>query len=129
MRQLAPLIISLSVASLSSGQTPNDEIFEKKIRPILAERCYACHGEKVQMGGLQLSSAAGLKKAAESGIIVASDPDNSRILQALSWSEKLRMPPSGKLAAAEIAEIRNWIASGAPVPAEAAPISAKTQTR
>ena len=32
--------------------------FEKRIRPVLAEHCYDCHGEDEQEGGLRLDSRA-----------------------------------------------------------------------
>ena len=36
---------------------------EKSIRPILAEHCYSCHGEKKQNAGLRLDTAAGMNRA------------------------------------------------------------------
>jgi hypothetical protein len=32
--------------------------FESKVRPLLAEHCFQCHGEKKQKGGLRLDSRA-----------------------------------------------------------------------
>src|SRR5262249_9641830 len=93
---------------------------------LFAERCYACHGDKVQMGGLQLSTAAGLRKAAESGVIVRNDPETSRMVQALSWSDKVKMPPAGKIDATEIAVVKAWISSGAVFPEAANAPAAKT---
>src|SRR5258706_9411790 len=45
------------------------EFFEKKIRPVLAERCYSCHsaGAKALMGGLMLDSAPAMKLGGNSG--------------------------------------------------------------
>ena len=32
------------------------EFFEKRVRPLFAAKCYGCHGDKVKMGGLSLST-------------------------------------------------------------------------
>jgi hypothetical protein len=34
------------------------EFFESKVRPILVENCWSCHGAKKQMAGLRLDSFA-----------------------------------------------------------------------
>ena len=45
-------------ASLGFAVAADDgvELFERSIRPVLIERCYECHGEKKQKGGLRLDS-------------------------------------------------------------------------
>ena len=50
--------------SAHSNQSAADEFFEKKIRPVLADNCYACHSSKMKkpMGGLVLDTKAGLLK-------------------------------------------------------------------
>ena len=56
------------------------ELFEKKIRPVLVERCYKCHsaGSKKLKGKLRLDTAAGALKGGETGdTIVAGKPDDS----------------------------------------------------
>ncbi len=95
MRRLAAIAL---IAIAAGAQTPDVEFFEKRVRPLLASKCYGCHGEKVQMGGLSLSSAAGLTHAFESGVIAKSDPEKSRLYRALLYSEAVKMPPTGKLA-------------------------------
>src|SRR5437016_58024 len=59
------LVASLPVAAQSRGV----ELFEKKIRPVLAEKCYGCHSSKLKspMGGLALDTKAGLQKGGVSG--------------------------------------------------------------
>ena len=91
------------------------DFFEKKVRPVLAQKCYGCHSSKVKspMGGLQLDSPEALRK-----IVVAGDPDASRLVQALSWKQELKMPPQGKLPDDEIGDIIAWIRQGAAVPAQ-----------
>ena len=58
------LLIALTAASISltaaelppPSSTPVD--FERDIRPLFAERCYACHGEAQQTSGLRLDRTA-----------------------------------------------------------------------
>ena len=83
MRSLA--VIAL-FAVTAIAQTPDIEFFEKRIRPLFASKCYGCHGDKVKMGGLTLSSAAGLTHALESGVITKGDPEKSRMYRALCFT-------------------------------------------
>ena len=43
-----------SPARCSAQSGEQLEFFEKRVRPLFAAKCYACHGDKVQMGGLEL---------------------------------------------------------------------------
>jgi mono/diheme cytochrome c family protein len=100
------------------------QFFEQKIRPVLAERCYACHGaraSKVQ-GGLLLDTAEGLRKGGNSGPAVApGNPDASLLIRAIRYSAKeLQMPPGGALPPAQIADFEQWVKAGAPDPREGA---------
>ena len=102
------------------AQTVGTELFEKKIRPVLAANCYACHGSnlKTPMGGLVLDTKSGLRKGGASGpAVIPGDPAGSRLLQALRYTDtKLQMPPTGKLGDAVVADFEQWIAAGAPDP-------------
>ncbi len=87
------------------------EIFEKKVRPILANNCYACHGQKVQMAGLDFSSTEGLAKVVSPG-----DPGESKLYKAVVYADKIKMPPAGRLPDRDIADLKAWIESGAASP-------------
>ncbi len=98
------------------------EFFETKIRPLLANECYQCHGQdsKKKKGGLLLDSHEGLTKGGDSGpVLVPGDPDRSLLIKAVRYNdEDLRMPPDGKkLAAAQVADLEAWVKMGAPLPA------------
>ncbi len=101
----------------ASARQNTDEFFEKKVRPILAQKCQACHNAKAGMAGLDLSTAEGFAKGGDSGPVVDIEkPENSRILKVISYDDKLKMPPTGKLKDEEIAAITEWVKAGAAWP-------------
>ncbi len=104
------LAIALLAAAPLFAQSPAEEYFEKKVRPIVVANCYACHGQKMKMGGISFSSGAGL--GPESGVIVKGDSEKSRLYDAITYSGKIKMPPSGKLADGDIATVKAWIEMG-----------------
>src|SRR5260370_5099159 len=90
------------------------EFFEKKIRPILANNCQACHNPKLKTAGLDLTSAEGFVHGGQSGPIVAEgNPDASRLIKVVGYDEFLKMPPTAKLKEEEIADLRAWVKMGA----------------
>lgn len=101
------------------------EFFEKRIRPLLAEHCLKCHGEKAK-GGLRLDSRAAALKGGESGAaLVAGKPGESLVMRAVRYEKELRMPPKAKLSNEAIADLERWIAMGAPDPREGGVAPAK----
>jgi len=120
-----PIILFLA-ASLFSAPLHGAEItpaqtdfFEKKIRPLLAERCYECHSaEKKQKGNLLLDTKEGTLKGGDTGLaLVAGDPEKSLLIKAVKWTDKdLQMPPKKQLNAAQIADLETWVKMGAPDP-------------
>ncbi len=94
------------------------EFFEKRVRPVLVERCYECHGEKKQKGGLRLDHAAAVTQGGDSGpALVPGQPEKSLFIKVISWSDPdLQMPPKNKLPEAEITTLTEWVKMGAPDP-------------
>jgi hypothetical protein len=85
------------------------------IRPILADRCFVCHGpdENKRKANLRLDRAEG---ALAEGIIVPGKPDESILIQRITAAENRRMPPRKSnlsLSPDEIDLLRRWIAEGA----------------
>lgn len=112
----------LLVANLVHAESAVDYL--KQVKPVLRERCFACHGALKQEGGLRLDTAALAIKGGDSGpAIVARDLEASQLLQRITAKDEAeRMPPEGEpLKPAEIAAIREWIASGASAPADEQP--------
>ena len=95
------------------------KFFEMKIRPVLAENCYECHGEKKGKGGLRLDNLGYLLEGGETGpALVPGDSAKSHMLRSISYTDPdNEMPPDGKLPDAQIADIKRWIDMGAPWPA------------
>ncbi len=94
-------------------------LYLEQIKPVLKERCYACHGALKQKGDLRLDTAALVLQGGSSGkVIDLSLPDQSElILRLTTHDESDRMPPEGKPVEPEtIDAIRNWIQQGAPIP-------------
>ena len=110
-------------AQTSAASTP--EFFETKIRPVLANNCYNCHGSSA-LGGLRLDTRDFMLKGGKSGpSIVPGDADNSLLNKAIRQTgSTLKMPQGGKLKDPEIEDIVAWVKAGAQWPKSATPTSA-----
>jgi hypothetical protein len=103
------------------------EFFEKHVRPVLAQRCFACHSAEAKQknklrGGLLLDTRAGFSAGGDSGrVVVPGDLEKSRLVEAVRYANTdLQMPPAGKLPVKEIAALEAWVKRGAPFPADGA---------
>lgn len=116
----------------ATGETAGMEFFEKKVRPILIERCYECHSvEKKTKGGLALDSRDAVQKGGDTGpALVAGQPDKSLIIEAIRYKNRdMQMPPKGALPDAEIKVLEEWVRLGAPDPRIAAASGPKKAPR
>jgi hypothetical protein len=90
--------------------------FSREVQPLLARRCFACHGPDKAEGGLRLNSAEGLAAILDSGgkAVVAGKPEESEVIErTTSTEEGVRMPPEGKpLTDVEQDLLRRWIEEG-----------------
>jgi mono/diheme cytochrome c family protein len=94
------------------------EFFEKSIRPVLAEKCFNCHGPEKQKAGLRLDARAALLEGGESGpVVVPGQPEKSLLIKAVRHAGDLKMPPKDKLADEQTQALAKWIEMGAPWPA------------
>src|SRR5205823_8953802 len=128
---LAWLALTLS-APPGRANDPGHEFFEKRVRPVLAARCYECHGPKSKArGGLRVDSRAALLRGGDHGpAIVPGKPEQSFLLRVLRHDADIKMPPKEKLPARAIADLAAWVKQGAPWPSDAAvlPPPANDQT-
>ncbi|MCO6455513.1 MAG: DUF1553 domain-containing protein, partial [Pirellulaceae bacterium] len=96
--------------------------FQREVRPLLADRCFRCHGPDAaaRQAGLRLDTAEDATRAADSGeaAIVPRRPDTSELIRRVTSDDPdQRMPPPDEgspLAPAEVETLRRWIAAGAP---------------
>jgi hypothetical protein len=118
-------IVLWSVAALrAEGPSPEDTaFFEQRIRPILVQRCEACHSaaKGKTHGGLALDSVEGWKAGGDNGpALIPGRADESLLIRAVEYKDDdLRMPPEeggGRIPEGELALLREWIRRGAPDP-------------
>src|SRR2546426_1950994 len=121
MRYIWLTTAALPLAMTIALEAQSADVFESKVRPILAANCYDCHTDE-HMGGLRLDSRDALLKGGQSGqpAVVPGDPDKSLLIQAVrQTSEKLKMPKGGRLRPDEIDTLVEWVKAGAPWPTPA----------
>jgi len=111
------IVTMLVLAAGGAGDRPVD--FNRDVRPILAARCFNCHGPDAEgrKAGLRLDDPHEAKASRDGhAAIVAGDPDASEVWRRLlSEDPDERMPPKGTpLTAAERDTIKAWIEQGAP---------------
>src|SRR5262245_44281673 len=98
-------------------EAPAIEFFEARVRPVLAEHCWGCHGPNRQRSGLRLDSRASLLQGGDNGpVVVAGKPEESTLIRAIRHEGELRMPPKGKLPPEAVAALTAWVKMGAPWP-------------
>src|SRR4051794_21579352 len=94
--------------------------FEKKVRPVLVQQCYECHsaGAKKVKGGLLLDTREGTRRGGEQGpAVVPGDPEASLLVLAVRYEdENLQMPPKHRLPDEVVADLEQWVRSGAADP-------------
>ena len=120
MNRLPLVFAGLLFATAAPAAEPVID-FNRDVRPILSNNCYACHGpdEKVRKGDLRLDTFEGATGKAGGAVgFVAGKPDASEILKrvVLDSTDADTMPPKriGKhLTAKEVATLKSWIAQGA----------------
>ena len=103
MRVAVVALCTWTLVDVAGAQSTREAFFETRVRPLFAERCTACHGPHLQSGELDLTDAEDAARVAASGALIA----------ALSYEGKIKMPPTAKLPADDIAAVRQWVEDGA----------------
>jgi hypothetical protein len=117
---LTLLFAALTAPALSQEKIAPDQLdfFEKKIRPVLVQKCYGCHSKDAKeiKGGLVLDTRDGIRRGGDSGhAVVPSDLDTSLLIEAIRF-ESIEMPPKEQLPSEVIADFVKWVEMGAPDP-------------
>lgn len=93
--------------------------YARSVKPILKDRCYACHGALKQESDLRVDTVASLLKAE---VLKAGRAKDSELVSRIAANDGTRMPPEGKpLTPEQIETITKWIDQGAKGPADEKP--------
>src|SRR3954464_15923347 len=111
---MKPLLAALTLLVAPAAVRAADIDFNRDVRPILSDKCFACHGpdEKHRKAKLRLDVEEDAKAA---GAVVPGKPAESPLIERITTKEADElMPPakSGKtLTPAEIETLRKWVAA------------------
>ena len=124
---LAPLTVLVladctAAGSADSPKPPAKVDYNRDIRPILSDNCYACHGPDAPSRKAKLrfdvrESAMAALEDDEHAVVPGKVADSEMIRRVSDDDDNLRMPPpkTGKrLTPQQIAILRQWIDQGAP---------------
>ncbi len=111
------VLLSGQLAAQDAVSTPVD--FARDVYPLLAAKCFACHGADLQEGQLRLDARSAALRGGVSGVAVeAGAPDRSLLIRRVLGQDDLdRMPLDEEpLSDAEIVALRKWVEQGASWP-------------
>ncbi len=119
-RPLAARLLLIATLVFMARPVRADVDFDRDIRPILSDACFACHGpdETERQADLRLDTRDGLFRQQDGvSVVAAGKPGESELLRRLlSADPDEQMPPPDfglKLKPAQIELLREWIADGA----------------
>ncbi len=123
---VAALALSMTRLHQASGDVPASQTkippaaskkvdYKQDIQPLLAQKCYSCHGPEVQQAGLRLDLRQNALRGGDYGpVIKIGDSAASKLIRRLVDGDGgLQMPPTGALSDDEIGLLRGWIDQGA----------------
>ncbi len=120
IRGAAAVLLLLGAAPQETSDPKGMEFFEKRIRPLIADRCFTCHSAQAEKlkGGLLLDTREGVLKGGDQGpAIVPGNPEKSLLIKAVRWVDPdLQMPPKKRLDPEQVADLEAWVKMGAPDP-------------
>ncbi|MBC8353801.1 MAG: DUF1553 domain-containing protein [Planctomycetes bacterium] len=122
---LAVIAITIVCSHATLAAERSADFFERRIRPLLIERCGECHGADEPQNGLSLTSVDGIAKGGSTGpTAIPGKPDQSPLIQAVRYTAKLKMPPDARLPSEEIELLQRWVRDGAVLPGTSIPVRA-----
>ena len=95
--------------------------YDQHVKPILAAKCFSCHGAKQVMSGLRLDLRQNALRGGDYGVVIVpgKSAESKLILRLTGPDAGLQMPPTGALPDEEIGILRAWIDQGAEMPGKA----------
>src|SRR6266852_4442399 len=126
---LAGVLGTILIASPQASPPKID--YQRDIAPLFQTRCYSCHGPAQQTNGLRLDVKAAAMAGGVSGpSIKPGNSAESRLIQLVSGSGKIAMPPIGpRLSEKQVGLLRAWIDEGASWPEAELPAQASTSAK
>ena len=133
---MSTILVLMGFAALSQPAPPALRVeFNRDVRPILSDKCFACHGPDAKAKGIPLRLDVEAEAKAERGgrfAIRAGKPDESEVIRRVRATQPARrMPPAitgHTVTDAEVAILRRWISEGAAWQAHWSFIAPKPQT-
>ena len=114
-------VLAFGVALPCFGQEIDEEFYRDKIKPILSNHCYTCHGPdaNTRKGGFRIDTKEGAFAEARSGEIpiAPGDVDSSELILRIYADDYSQMPPADQekqLSPEDKELLEKWIAAGAP---------------
>ena len=90
--------LMLLIACTGSASAGDRVDYLRDVKPILGQKCFACHGALKQQSGLRLDAAEMIRKGGDSGpSIVPRNAAGSLLIRRVSAADAdVRMPPEGE---------------------------------
>jgi hypothetical protein len=124
LKPILPFSVVMLTANLTA-ETDFERLFTLKVKPMLSEKCFGCHGapDKKLKGGLDVTSREKFLKGGDEfpDALVPGSAAKSFIMKAVKWEdEDYEMPPkeNDRLSEEQIADLAKWINAGATWPSE-----------
>lgn len=114
---ICSLILATAICNSHTRAAEHNVSYSRDVKPLLARKCFACHGPNEQEGGLRLDQPQAALAELDSGaraIVPGRVAESMLIARVSATDEAERMPPEGDpLTAKEVETLRQWIAAGA----------------
>ncbi len=114
---LLPVRSAITAQPLEKARVPSSEVdFESSVAPIFRNRCFACHSEIQQMGGLRLDRSEDALRGGVSGAVIhPGDSAGSKLIRMVTGVDEGSVMPLGgePLTPEQVSILRAWIDQGA----------------
>ena len=112
LRRLFPLLLVFVMATGGAEGADPAALWNAKVQPLLDRHCVKCHGPIEEHGGLELDTPAAVLAGGDGGaVVVAGQPDASRLYLNLAAGAEAHMPPEKQLSEDDREIVRAWIAA------------------
>src|SRR5256885_1406211 len=106
-------VVLISLLGYASAVAQEKVTYQDHILPLVETHCSKCHNPDKLKGDLDLTSFNGAIKGGGSGqVVIAGNPDASKLWKAITHAEEPTMPPNKKLSDKDLEVFKKWIAGG-----------------